>query len=127
MAEDLLVTLVYEVGYAVKAPHNIQAVRDSNWEIVWRPATGTERFIHTWCHRCSTGVAIRPSGLLADRVAHRCPLLGGEKTEASIPSGRGSSSSDGGDIDWEVWVFGDEGGEEEGEVRKLRLPIWHVS
>src|SRR5690349_10371705 len=108
MATDLLVTVVDETGYSKSAAHYLQAVRHSDWTIVWRPAAGTERLLHTWCDRCSSGLVIRPSGLLADRVTHRCPRVGREENATRLPSGGGSSPFDSDVANGETWEIRDE-------------------
>src|SRR5262245_9526970 len=127
MDEHVLVTMVSEVGQEFSPTYDLQVVRNSNWKIIWRSSTGTERHIHTWCYRCSFGVVVCPSGLLPDRVTHRCPLREGEEDATRLPYRTGSPSSDGEVSDWENWVIRDEGGEEESEGSKLWLPVRDVS
>src|SRR5438105_10911885 len=126
MDEHLLVTMVSEVGYKKSPSHYLQVVRHSDWTIVWRPAAGTEGFVYTYCDRCSSGLVVRPGGLLPDRVTHSCPCLEGPEDEARLLDGGGPASGDGCIAYWEVAEGRDEGGEEASEGSELRLPVRDV-
>src|SRR5262252_1771467 len=126
MDEHVLVTVVSEAGQQISPTYDVQVVRNSNWKIIWRPAAGAERHIHTWCYRCSFGVVVCPSGLLPDRVTHRCPLREGEEDATRLPHGGGPPSGNGGLANWETWVISDEGGEEEGQGGELWVPVRDV-
>src|SRR5262252_229521 len=126
MDEHVLITLVSEVGQEISPTYDVQALRNSNWKVIWRPSADSKRYVHTWCYRCAFGMVVRPSGLLADRVTHRCPLREGEEDATRLLDRAGPPSTDGPEPDWEEWVISDEGGEEEGEGRKLWLPIRDV-
>src|SRR5215472_10581836 len=126
MDEHILATVVHETGFALTATHDVQAVRNSYWEVVWGPTTSTARFIHTWCDRCSSGVVLRAGGLQPDRVTHSCIRGEGKEDATELPYGTGLASGYGVQSYWEVSDRGDKGGAQASEGGELRIPVRDV-
>src|SRR5215469_11997853 len=126
MDEHLSLTVVHETGFQISSAYHVQAVRNSDWQIVWGPAAGTEGLIYTWCDRCSGGVVLRTGGLQPDRVTHRCPRSEGTAYAEELPYGAGLAHGYSVLSFWEIREPGDEGGEEASEGGELRLPVRDV-